>query len=317
MPTETPESSTLKSEEKKEVAKPVVELEFIKLELIDELDNKGVDEVFGKDEARVVCVVGPSQCGKTGLLSGIYMGFKRGIFSNNVFSGSKTLHAFEKRAHTLSFSSGRELPAPPRTKILTEGEDEEFLHLKVFNKRFGRSVSLIFPDVSGENFEVAATSPDEIQRITSANNSDHLVLALDGEKLKNPLEKETTIFLSEQLLRRLVESKWVKPFTRLQIVVTKADLFDSDQEPQKAMDELLAEIKKTLGNLPDHFAETHYCFISACAPQNANKYRLKYSLEELLNIWCENERTIHSIPSIQERETSRSVDNFIGFSGVE
>lgn len=174
----------------------------------------------------IIILAGKAESGKTTLLATLYELFLNGPYLDYSFCGSKTLIGFEKRAFLSRIDCGLDQPDTERTK---PDYDQKLLHLVVRKTDLSEpKCNLLFTDISGEIFTRALHSFDEIKKLNLIPRADHLVIAIDGDKISNLTSRHETISTSSKLLRACIESKMINENKFVDIIFTKYDIVLSD-----------------------------------------------------------------------------------------
>lgn len=152
---------------------------------------------------------------------------------------------------------------------------------------------------------------------------DHLVLLIDGSKLRRIDQRQGAQRDARLLLRSFIDSKALSPGIPIEVVFTKIDLFDSpppadEQEALKPMYASAEETRLYLDQIKKEmkreFADHHLKlrFFETVARMDNERYELGHGLEELLPAWAEE------LPSPQPRLTvlpvrrgKREIDVFL------
>jgi GTPase SAR1 family protein len=279
--------------------------DVIRLHSGEALTPQETDEIASKARARVIMLAGAQGSGKTTLLYCLFLCFQQGPFANYSFAGSQTLTGFERRCWRARTASMGHTADTLRTEV------EEYLHLTIRKKGKASPVDLIFCDFYGETFERAINSTKSCTEIVELDRIDHLVLLIDGNKLRRIDLRHAAQRDARLLLRNLIDSKALSSAIPIEIVFTKIDLFDVPP-PEDEKEELIAfyaspedtrlyleDIKKEIKR---EFADRHLKlrFFETVARMNNPRYELGQGVEGLLPIWAEE------LPPPQPRLTVRS-----------
>ena len=176
------------------------------------------NEITSDLPTRVVVLVGDAESGKTTLMSTIYINFLQGPFEDLRFAGSRTLFAFEERSYLALAKSGLHPAGTPRTPY---GERQTLLQISLARED-NLIVSVLVGDMSGEYFDRAVDSLEELKKLDFIRRADHLTLLVDGAKVVDPEKRHVSRARIRQLLRRMMESGLLGQ-GRVEIVVTKWD----------------------------------------------------------------------------------------------
>lgn len=226
----------------------------------------------------LVTLVGPPDAGKSTLLATIHECFRQNRFQTLMFSGSRTLVAFEELCHLSRIASGIEHPDTQRTKF---SDEEYFYHLTV--SHIGEPTSphsLFVMDVAGEGFDGLRKSHENCLGITSLKRTEFLPLLIDGDKLRVAKERYTTTEDAINFVKCVWDSGAVKPECKLQVVITKMDKLQ-DEAAMAAV----AEVKATIERRIEHRFPLRAFFEVAARPKSRSEVRAAYGVETLLETW--------------------------------
>ncbi len=201
-------------------------------------------DILRRGSTRVMTVIGPYQSGKTTLGISLYDVFQHGPFDRWSFSGSMTLHAFEKRCHHARSECGKATPDTQRTSL---SDGLGFLHLALYCNEFGR-VDLLISDRSGEFYTAIADNQEDFNRLHEVSRADHVLFLVDGEKLASD-ERHGVINDVRMMITTLMEGKMLGANHRVGIVLTKYDLVFSS--------ELKARVEKDFTSLVNKLKEAY------------------------------------------------------------
>lgn len=241
--------------------------------------------VMAKEKTRLIIVIGPSESGKTTLETALYQMFQSGQLENYYFAGSKTLQGYEERAFLTRTNSGRTKPDTPRTST---GVQEQFLHIKVYNVEEETYYNLLFADIAGEDYSNCIANSDEMKKqFPYFKNADFFVALLDGKQIKDKVKRYSIPENLKQMFRTVVDSDLCKTESILQIVTSKYDLIDDDNEENK--EEILRYLTQNETSLKRYFAK-YFSIVEfvniAAMPYVKGKYQCGYGVDVLLETWC-------------------------------
>ena len=258
----------------------------------------------GARSTRIVVLMGMVKSGKTTVLAELWEGFRKGPFGGHLFAGSRTIMGFEQICYFARAVSQREIEDTDRTK---SGEENNLLHLDLVDRSNGRKQSILISDLSGELFERAVESRQNVHAIPYLQRADHVVLFADAEKLGNNSEKHLLVNQLTVLLRSCIEERRVEPNCRVTLVVSRHDLLPSDTD-EAFMDSL----KNRICERASPYFEKPVDFLELAArpesgPEDA------YGLEELLSAWLAKDDNRHPrVPTLVSEvgSNAREIDRF-------
>lgn len=275
----------------------------IKLYSGEELTFNQIPFISHKYNYKMITIIGDFSAGKTTLLATLFDLFQIGPIGEFVFAGSYTQVGFEKRCHQSRVASDRDTPDTERTK----SNEFSFLHIatKRKNQITKHATNLILSDVSGERFQNARNSSTEMQGISFISNSDHIVIMIDGQKIKNPKQKYSEITNTETFIKMAIDVGVFGKDTCFKIVLSKWDLLSNDHNF-----DFVRDIENYFNNLfQDKVKLISYLRIAA-RPQNMEgDFALGHGLNELLSEWCSSVRP--QLTSLESTYNDRSFNNYI------
>jgi len=191
-----------------------------------EMDVHETAEITYKHKAKIIAIVGESDCGKTTLVAELYNGFQKSPNGDLLFAGSQTLIGLEERSHLSKVESNSE---EPETKKTANGIFR-FLHLALKKKENLRadSVHIILSDISGEDFQRARDSSSSMMELTLLTDADQVIYIIDGEKLAAKKLRQQTLSNAETFIQTALDNGILDAQTHLTVVVSKWDKLVAD-----------------------------------------------------------------------------------------
>ena len=255
----------------------------------DDLSPEDVNAMSRIRPVRLISFVGPTQAGKTSLFASIYNRFLDGPFAQCKFGGTDSIVGFEQRVHDTRLASRRTVPYTPHTQL---GQQLKFLHLFVRDQRSnGRRFDLLFADRSGEYFTKAIDNTSLMSEFTELDRAQHVVVLVDGEKLKNPEFRTTVCWQTKSILRALRDCGRLHLEQEVSIVLSKFDeikTFPDRPTVEHVFNDLHAEIKSLLDK---HVRSVMRFRIAAC-PKIAEAGLVEgYGVDKLMRGWLTSRRT--------------------------
>jgi hypothetical protein len=184
-------------------------------------------------------------------------------------------------------------------------------------------VDIIFCDLSGEVFERSINSTAACTEIEELTRIDHLVILIDGGKLRRTDLRHGAQHDARLLLRSFIDSKALSSSVPVEIVFTKIDLFEAPP-PANEKDELkpfyataeetrlyVEQVKKEIKR---EFADKqlNLRFFETVARMDSTKYELGYGVDNLLPIWVEELPSPQAILMLKEtKRNQREIDMFL------
>lgn len=265
------------------------EPEWIDLPSGKHVSPKEASEVARSEITRVIILAGPVKSGKTTLVTSIYECLQHGTFGGYTFAGSRSLIAFERICHLARIASERGEADTERTRPT---DDPEFLHLRVRAEALPQeSQSLLFSDISGEDFRAACDSTEECRRMGIVARADHFSILLDGAKLVDINRRQQVRNEAFLLLRSFLEAGMLDKQSHVQIIMSKLDLIVASAAN---------ETESFLARICEEFAGQHGTDVASMRffriASRSKSFRLGHNVEHLMSVWCHSSRAfgIHS-----------------------
>lgn len=257
--------------------------EFIDLPRGKELSDAAALDLAKSRPVQWVVLAGPSDSGKTTLLTSLYELLQWRQVEGWAFAGSNTLPAFEERCYLSRRDSGNLVPHTQRTPY--NGPDPQYLHLKIRSaERLRPFRDLLFTDVSGEMFEHARDSTIECKEMTFLKRASHFLLFLDSAKGVQQ-DKWAMFEDGKALLRSCVDSEMIGVNCVVNVVWSRCDYFvakKADDRHRVFRDEVEKQFKETF----DHLIPKLMFSEIAARPLEAPALGIGYGVPALLKQWA-------------------------------
>jgi hypothetical protein len=202
-----------------------------------ELGIRDVLTVTRTRYSHLVGILGPSNAGKTCLLTSLYLHACHGKLRPEFrFAGSLTLQGFELRARGVRTWNNGSLPDQfADHTTLSDPRSPAFVHMALdrLERPAGR-VELLLSDLPGE------WSTQLINRAATANRfeflarADALIVVVEGPRLTRDQTRHAELMNLRHLLGRLAQDVGVDTQTPLVLVASKCDEMDSIVHPSLA-----------------------------------------------------------------------------------
>ena len=262
-----------------------VGVESVQLTGADALTPSQASAILRAGKALVIAILGPLASGKTSLVASLYDLFQTGPVAGVKFSGSRTLHAFERTCHDARSPSRRDEPHMYRTH---RGE-VRFYHLEIGGGSAGEGLSLIMGDRSGEDYQEAADDASICTAFSEVVRADSLTVLVDGERLLDTGERHNLRSEILLILQALHDGNALQGGTRLALVLTKLDAVKNSPYTERAVrdfDSLYNELCRRFGRV---FSAIESFQIAALPKTNTLK-RGK-GVSDLLQFWLQPAKT--------------------------
>ncbi len=191
--------------------------------------------VLKKEDSKVICILGPSDSGKTCLIASVYDMFQIGDKIGIDFRGSQSLLAFEKICHDSRAESKRNTPHSPRTPY----GPVNFYHLNLcMLENHNKNLSLLIADRAGEEYKSASDDISLVDDFLEVHRADTINVLIDGERLidnraRHNLKNDITM-----MLQALKDQSGIRSKPQLAIVLTKYDAVQQSEYQSRALSDL-------------------------------------------------------------------------------
>jgi Double-GTPase 2 len=271
--------------------------ELVDLPSGEALTERQAAEVTRDDKSNVIIIAGPIGSGKTTILTSLFEAFLEAPFANYLFRGSRTLVGFERRCHLGREESGNETADTSHTSVR---EGVVFLHLDLSSKDEGnfQHTHLLLADISGELFRRLRDSSDAAQDLSALRRANHVCLAIDGEKIVRPEQRQVAYNDSRSILRSIIESEMLAPDCVIDVAFTKWDVIVSAMESDKAgeLTDFMQHARTALSTTARDF-RIHFHELAARPPKNA-KVPFAHGLPTLLRSWMGYDQAPDERPAV-------------------
>lgn len=263
------------------------------------LNEEELFQLSAREDVRHVLIAGPYSSGKTTLILMMYYLFLEGHNCDLQFGGSLTIEGFKNRSEKILLTSGEARPATERTP---RSEQNRYLHLKLVDTTSGRRSNLILTDISGELF-----TPDYTEELGELYGCcENVILTVDGEKLRDPLQRQNEIRLAIQLLKNLLSSQVVTKRSKLQIICTKQDLIEDGDQPEATIQYLTKRRESIQKRYETEVSSLEFHMISALDLDNKGTQE---KLERIMLKFLED-RKHEAYVQLEEPKLQRYFDKF-------
>lgn len=255
--------------------------DFMDLYSGESLTIEETKSITYESKANIIILAGPTESGKTTLISTLIDCFQKGKFAGLLFAGSKTLIGFEKLCFESRIRSGRQSSDTERTKNLPPS----FYHLKLCsenNKLIKKD--LLIANISGEKFKEIRDSKEESRKFSLINRADHFTLFFDCGLLTDLKKRQEAKASSLMLLRRFLENEQLNINTNVEIVFSKWDLILIRKDKDRHID-FVKEIENDIFNKYNERIKKLIFFKIASRPKIESELNWGYGLNDILIEW--------------------------------
>ena len=223
------------------------EQDSVELPGADALAPGQASALLCKRDARVVAIIGPVNSGKTSLIASVYDLFQTGPIGPVEFSGSRTLHAFERACHDTRSASRRREPTTRRTPL----GGVCFYHLEVAGGAARDGLGLLLGDRSGEEYKELAEDVLTASAYCELARADAVTVLVDGERLLDDVTRHDVRSEVVLTLQALHDGDAGAGGWRLALVLTKVDALrasDAGERAEKDFERLDADVRVRFGD---------------------------------------------------------------------
>jgi len=169
---------------------------------------------------RLILVIGEPSCGKSTLYGALFDSFHKGGCGKFIFSSTKTPIGFERICHYAREKCKGKQSNTERTK----SHEFTYLHLGVRQKDMTNETQhLIFADVSGERFQTAKVSDDEMLSLQVLKRADNIFFLADGGLLLDNAQKHVVKNDISNMITRCMQNNMISNSQSCALIVTKWD----------------------------------------------------------------------------------------------
>lgn len=257
----------------------------IRLPGADHLNVQGAERILRAADGRVVAIIGPADAGKTTLIASLYDMFQRGPVSDCGFSGSATLHAFERACHDARTTSNRNEPFTERTGV----GGVAFYHLGLAGTSPRHRLALILADRAGEEYRSAADDVTVSATFMEIQRADAVTILVDGGRLLDRGARHNVRSETEMIIQALVDGDTVLHRPRVAVVLTKLDAVNRSEHHARAIADFNA-IVESVRRLHGSTFKAVEAFTIAASPKSTELPR-GYGLAQLMAFWVGSHET--------------------------
>lgn len=258
--------------------------EIYELPLGKELNLEMTYKITAGNKSNFIVVAGPSDCGKTTLITTIYQKFQKGSVGNYNFAGSETLQGFEQRAFLTRIDSNMGEAQTPKTRRGVT----DILHLRIFDSANKKFTDLLITDFSGEDYSSAignvSMMKSEFGVIRSANN---ILIIIDGEKISHTTTKFAEIENALDLLKTIIDAGLLSKFACVEVSVSKYDVLVSTMKDDSTTEKLLNYIRNRFEERFKNSIKFLNFSKMAAMPNETKEIPVAYGLDKILKSWVE------------------------------
>lgn len=277
------EASYEASESQEESRENTSAFDRTELSLSEALSLSAASNVLQNDNSRVICILGPSDSGKTCLIASVYDMFQTGAESGIEFRNSRSLLAFEKICHDSRAESKRSTSHSQRTP---HGEVQLY-HLNLCTLDSHANKSLLIADRAGEEYKSASDDISIVDEFLEVHRADTINVLVDGERLIDNITRHNLKNDIAMMLQALKDHAGIKSKPQLAIVLTKFDAVKESANQSRALSDFDKIRVDLTGRLKDYVSSIEV-FKVAASPKSSNLSRGE-GVSTLLKYWLNSE----------------------------
>ena len=259
------------------IAEPIDDL--IALRPATSLQLSRASNLLGRQDSRVIAIVGPREAGKTSLIASLFDLFQEGPVANISFAGSETLHAFEMACHDSRAASRRATPLQERT---AHGE-VRFYHLDVAEDSSPNNMTLLIGDRAGEEYRTAADDVSQAGPFPEVARADTVTVLVDGARLLDNRTRHNTRSETGLMLRALADGGFLTRSPNMIFALTKLDLVNASEHMARALGDFNTVVERARP-IVSPYARSIEAIAIAAAPTDTTLARGK-GVDDLLQQW--------------------------------
>lgn len=268
-----------------------------------------ISSKLSASSTKLIFVIGPTEAGKTTLLTKIFDRFQNGPIGNWSFVGSETIVGYEKMLRTYRSNNDVGKPAVDRT---TRTSDPNLLHL---NLRYddGEVVGFFMANLSGEIFSDLIKEEDAIKSMEYFKNADHITVVIDGSKILKKGLRALEIQNAFNFLERLCLSKRLSSDVVISIMLSKVDKLSQITNGDAYVKETIDKIKADIILPIQKIGIKVYAEVTELISEPIEHCR---GFDKALSIWAAST----SVPLIKKTvviESNRLIDHYKGETDEE
>ena len=288
-PTETPQAINQNTTSSDNDSRTDMLPEELVSDVINLPEGKALNDIAALELAKSrpiqwIVLAGPTDSGKTTVLTSLFELFQWNKVKGYRFAGSETLPAFEERCYLSRRDSGNEVAHTRRTHY--EWNDPEYLHLRIRSTTGLRPFTdFLFADVSGEMFEHARDSVPQCKELLFLKRAHHFLLFLDSARAVQQNNRWAVAEDGKALLQSCIDSEMVWENCVVNVVWSRFDYFkakEAEHHHQVFRKEVEEEFRKTFSQFGSRlkFSET------AARPLEAPDLHTGHGVQALLDQWA-------------------------------
>ncbi len=260
--------------------------EYVNLPEGKELNEAAALDLAKSRPVQWIVLAGPTDSGKTTVLTSLYELFQWRKVEGYTFAGSKTLPAFEERCYLSRRDSGNIVPHTRRTRY--DGPNPLYLHLRIRSTQGLRPFrDILCTDVSGEMFEHARDSTAECKEMRFLKRANHFLLFFDSAKGIQSDKCWAMFEDGKALLRSCVDSEMIGARCVVNVVWSRFDYFVAE-EAQEGHTHFRAEVERELRETFNNVIPNLMFSEVAARPLKAPKLRMGHGVPAMLKQWAES-----------------------------
>lgn len=267
-------------------------------------------KITSSRKVKFIVLAGPSDSGKTTLVTTIYHMFQKGSLAGYWFAGSETLWGFEQRAYLTRISSGNASSQTPKTR---RGISDAILHLRLCSCKSNVFQDLLITDFSGEDYKSVIGNVDFARsEFGVIKRADNIVLFIDGDLISQKSYRNGVELESLELLQTISDADLISNNTYVDILISKYDLVlqreTGDPSIRSFINNLIAKFNKRFSS---HLGKLMFLNVAAM-PDHTASLEIGHGLKSLIQNWVECDDKSDNV--VQDDIRCESISEFNLFS---
>lgn len=254
--------------------------DIFNLPLGEALSVEDTYPITSRDKTKLIVLAGPSECGKTTLITTLYQLFHKGPIDELYFAGSQTIKGFEQRAYNTRTNSGMNNPKTPRTRL---GSLDSFLHLQLWNRENQKKHTLLLTDFSGEDFKNARANVELMKEDFSLiMRADFLILLIDGDSITQKDKRFSAVQTTQELLTTIKNAGILRRNTQICFVISKDDIVKMRCKEDPSLNNFVDGIADKLKNKFTDIENEIKFYNVAAMPEDTTIVSVGYGINALI-----------------------------------
>lgn len=271
-------------------------------------------KITSSRKVKFIVLAGPSDSGKTTLVTTIYHMFQKGPLAGYWFAGSETLWGFEQRAYPTRIRSDNASPQIPKTR---RGISDAILHLRLSGCQSNVFQDLLITDFSGEDYKSIIGNVDSARsEFGVIKRADHIVLLIDGDLISQKRYRNGAELESLQLLKTISDAGLISNNACVNILISKYDLVLQRGIDDSSINDFIRSLNvKFKEKFSGQLKELRFSNIAAM-PHDKEDLEIGYGLKLLIQNWVKCDDKSDNLVQDDIRHDSISEFNLFAYRAI-